>query len=124
MDSQALERPHLDEDIADQKKRIDLTIAQLNDPNLSKAKRQELEEQLKRQNNVLKSMQTEDWKYLISPDWLAKYHIAAPYLYFPDASPCVYTSAEGKEMLQLMRRFADNEINADQFITGLDLLGK
>ena len=124
MDSQALERPHLDEDIADQKKRIDLTIAQLTDPNLSKAKQQEMEEQLKRQNNVLKSMQTEDWKYLISPDWLAKYHIAAPYLYFPDASPCVYTSAEGREMLQLMRRFADNEINADQFITGLDLLGK
>ncbi|MGI6725731.1 MAG: hypothetical protein ACOX62_05975 [Christensenellales bacterium] len=122
MDSQALERPHLDEDIADQKKRIDLTIAQLNDSNLSKAKRQELEEQLKRQSNVLKSMQTEDWKYLISPDWLAKYHTAAPHLYFPDAGPYVYTSAEGREMLQLMRRFADDEINVDQFVTGLDLL--
>lgn len=55
-DSQPLERKDLQQDISDQKQRIDKTASQLNQQSLSATKRQELEEQLKRQTQVLESM--------------------------------------------------------------------
>ena len=94
--------------------------SQLNQGDLSGDKRRELEEQLERQNQVLQTMQTEGWKYLISPQWLSEYKAIAPNLFFPRSGPLVMFSAEGCAMLKLVREFSDGKMNREAFIKGLD----
>lgn len=120
VDSQPLMRENLDEDISDQKQRIGKTVSQMNRGGISEAKRRELEEQLKKQNRVLDSMQTEGWKYLVSPQWLSEYKAIAPHLFFPRSEPLVMFSAEGRAMLKLVREFGDGKMSREAFIKGLD----
>ncbi len=124
VDSQPLMRENLEEDISDQKQRIGKTASRLSQESLSGAKRRELEEQLERQNRVLDTMQTEGWKYLISPQWLSEYKAIAPNLFFPRSEPLVMFSAEGRAMLKLVREFGDGKMSRDEFINRLDGLGE
>ncbi len=124
MDSQPLERKNLGIDISDQNQRINKTISQLSDQGLSTETRQELEEQLIRQNQVLTSMQSEEWKYQISPQWLSEYKAIAPHLYFPSSGHLVMSSSEGRNLMLLSRSFTEEEIDMEEYIKRLDMLGK
>jgi hypothetical protein len=122
IDSLPLMRENLAQDTADQKKRMDMTASQLKQGDLSKVRRQELEAQLRRQSQVLESMQTEGWKYLISPEWLCEYKSIAADLFFPWSSPLVMFSSHCRAMRELVRAFSEEKTSADQFITALDAL--
>ena len=117
VDSQPLMRENLTKDIDEQKQRIEKTRNQLNRGGLSASRQKELEDQLSRQSRVLESMQSEDWKYLVSPQWLAEYKEIAPTLFFPPHTPLLW-----REAWQLTEDFSTGKISADQFIKALDQL--
>lgn len=117
MDSQPLMRENLEADIADQQQRVLKTQSQLNKGGFSAPRRNELTEQLRRQTRVLESMQTEEWKYLVSARWLAEYNKVAPTLFFPPHTPLLM-----REAWQLKEDFSTGKISTDQFIKQLDRL--
>lgn len=123
-DSVPLERTGLENDIADQQARIAKTQRGLEDPQLNASARAQLESDLSNQTQVLQEIQTEEWRYLISPEWLADYQAHANLLYFPAPGAFGGDTQASREMGKLIAGFADGSVSADAFVKRMDQLAK
>jgi hypothetical protein len=123
-DSVPLERTGLESDIADQQARVAQTKRKLEDPQLDTTARARLERDLSRQTQVLQEIQTEEWRYLVSLQWLEDYKAHAYLLYFPPPGIFGGDTQAGRDMRQLIAGFADGSVSADAFVQGMDQLAK
>jgi hypothetical protein len=123
-DSVPLERTGLESDIADQQARVAQTKRKLEDPQLDTTARARLERDLSRQTQVLQEIQTEEWRYLVSLQWLEDYKAHAYLLYFPPPGIFGGDTQSGRDMRQLIAGFADGSVSADAFVQGMDQLAK
>lgn len=123
-DSTPLERSGLESEIADQQTRIDETRRKLKNLKLDDSTRAELENDLSKQTKVLEHMQTDEYRYFISPEWLADYQAHANLLYFPAPGAFGGDTDAGRDMRQLIAEFAEGSVNIDAFIQRMDQMTK
>jgi hypothetical protein len=123
-DSVPLEREGLEGEILDQQARIVKTQHMLERSDLDSFTRADLNNDLSKQTQMLLKMQTDEYRYFISPEWLADYKAYASMLYFP--APGIFGSGTeaGRDMRQLIADFSDCSINGDVFIQHMDQIVK